>query len=183
MNIKKLKIISAFLMLNILVQSVSFGATATTTQAVSVTANEICVLGKTGNPSTLTVLAPSIAGTLPSNVTDSSTYLQYSANIPVTNQTFRRTITAQLTSAPTLGYGLKLHTPSVTAGCGTGIASGSAITLSSGTAQAIVTAIGNCATGTSATNGAQLYYATNITSMPYQGTDNLTVTFTLTAAV
>jgi hypothetical protein len=183
MKTNKMKNLAGVLIILTTFQSMIFGATATQSQSVSVAVPEIVVLAKTGNPSALTIVTPAVAGTLPTNASDSSTYLQYSSNVLVSAPTTKRIITAQLSAAPTLGYGLKLYTPAVTASCGTGISVGSAVTLSSSTAQNIVTQIGNCFTGIGATNGAQLAYVTDITSMPYQGTDSLTVNFTITSAV
>lgn len=178
----KLKILINLLILFIFLQSFLFSATVKKTQTVAVKVPQIVLLKKTANPKALIIQAPAIAGTLPANVYDDSTYLQYSTNISVTAKTTRRIITAKLSKAPKLGYKLKLHTPSVTIGCGSGISSANAITLSSTTAQTIVSGIGNCFTGVEPSNGAQLYYSTEINSMPYQGTDNLSVVFTLTSA-
>jgi len=161
-----------------LLQSMVFALSNVANQNVTVTVNPMAVLDYSGDVN-LTIAGPSIAGNLPDNPFDESTYLRYTVNSAV--ETANGVISAKLQEATTLGYDLQLHTPSITSGCGTGIESGSKKTLTT-TAQDVVTGIGICHTGSGATDGAKLYYNTAMTSLPKVGADNLVVVFTLTAA-
>jgi hypothetical protein len=169
--------VSLFLML----QSFLFSAT-TKTQQVNITFGEIAVLADTGNPAGLVIFPPALAGNLPANISEQSTYLQYSSTV-IAGQS--RTITAQINTLPTIGgYTLNLSVASINLVTGKGVLGTIQTPVSlSTTAKTILTNIQNCTTGITPTSGANLLYQTNITSMPMQGTDSFVVTFTLTSAV
>lgn len=154
---------------------------ATTTQTITMQVNSICVLAVTGNPSTLIVSAPASGGQTPSNPSSNTTYAQYTSTVPA-SQTRLLTAAWGSSDAAPAGCSLKLSaTPS--GGTNQGSTAGQ-VTLSS-TAQSIVTAIKSCATGTAATNGAQLTYTLSVdtlTSLVAGDSKTATVTLTLTDA-
>lgn len=149
-------------------------ATATVTMQI----DEIAVLNVTGNPGTLTIIAPGTGGATPSNPSDDSTYLQYTSTVP----SGVRQITAGWEASDTApaGCSLKLEaTPS--GGTNEGSTAGQ-ITVSS-SQQAIITGIGSCATGTLGTDGAQLTYTLSLdtmTSLIANESQVVTITFILT---
>ncbi len=152
-------------------------ASATTTQTVTMQISSISVLGTTGNPATLAVSAPAQGGATPANPTTNTTYAQYTSTV-ATGVTRRLQANWGTTDGAPAGCSLLL-----TATPGTGTNQGTSagqITMSS-TATNIVTGIGSCATGTGATNGAQLAYTLSINTMTsLVAGDNHTVTITLT---
>ena len=157
------------------------GAAATTTQPVSMQVNAICVLAVTGNPSTLTVSAPASGGQTPANPSSNSTYAQYTSTVPAA-QSRKLTAAWGASDAAPAGCSLKL-TATPAGGTNQGTSAGQ-ITLSA-TAQDIVTTIKSCATGTAASNGAQLTYLLSvdtITSLIASESKAATVTLTLTDA-
>jgi len=148
-------------------------------EALSITLSAFCLMGVSGNPSTLTVAVPAQGGQTPANPSDSGTYLRYTSTVA---SGVTRKITAAWggTDAAPAGSSLKL-TADPSGGANQGASAGQ-ITLSS-TAQNIVTGIGGCATGTGATNGARLTYALSIndvTSLVASQNKAATITFTLT---
>jgi hypothetical protein len=136
-------------------------ASATATQTVTMSVNAIGVLAVTGNPSTLSVSAPTVGGDTPSNPSSNTTYAQYTSTV---GSTGTRKITAAWggTDAAPAGCSLKLAAAPA-GGTNQGSTAGQ-ITLSS-TAQDLITAIKSCATGTAATNGAQLTYVLSVNSV------------------
>jgi hypothetical protein len=152
-------------------------AAATATQTVTMQIAAISVLGTTGNPAALVVSAPAQGGATPANPSSNTTYAQYTSTVAA-GVTRRLQANWGASDAAPAGCSLQLTaTPAVLPGQGTG---SGAVTISS-TATNIVTAIGSCATGTGATNGAQLGYVLLINSMTsLVAGDNHTVTITLT---
>ena len=160
-----------------LAAGVAYAATDTATQSVTMTVNEIAVVDVTGNPGTLTIVAPGSGGATPSNPTDNSTYAQYTSTRA---GAFTRTITAEWggTDAAPAGTSLKL---TATPGAGEGTGAGQK-TLSS-TAQSVITGIASVATGTGGTSGAQLTYELSLDTMASlvaAESKNVTITLTLT---
>lgn len=152
-------------------------AATTVTSAVSVSIASFCLMAVTSSSVNLTIVNPSIAGSVPANATSIGTYAQYSST--VASGVTRRISAAWATgnSAPT---GCDLRLTATPAG-GQGASAGQ-IVLST-TAQNIVTGIGGCATGTGATNGAQLAYTLKIntmTSLVANESKSATITLTLT---
>jgi len=157
-----------------------FGA-STTTQTVTMQVNAICVLAVTGNPSTLTVSAPATGGQTPANPSSSTTYAQYTSTV-ASATTRKLTSKWETGDAAPAGCSLKL-TATPSGGTNEGSTAGQ-ITISS-TAQDIVTAIGSCATGTGASNGALLGYVLSVdtvTSLVASESKSATVSLTLTDA-
>jgi len=156
-------------------------AATTVNQTVTMQVNAICVLAVTGNPSTLTVSAPASGGQTPTNPSSSATYAQYTSTVPA-SQSRKLTAAWGASDAAPAGCSLKLSaTPS--GGTNQGATAGQ-ITLSA-TAQDIVTTIKSCATGTSASNGAQLTYTLSVdtlTSLVASESKTATITLTLTDA-
>jgi hypothetical protein len=156
------------------------GAATSVNQTVTMGVNSMCVLAVTGNPGALTVTAPAIGGATPSNPTDNTTYAQYTST--VATGTTRR-LTAQWGGADAAPSGCALRLTAAPQGGNRGVTAGQ-ITLSS-TAASIVTGIRSCATGTLATNGAQLAYAlavTDVESLVSGQSRTATITLTLTDA-
>lgn len=159
--------------------SVALAAEDTATQTVTITVDEIAVIDVTGNPGTLEITAPEAGGADPEGDTDNTTYAQYTSVVEIGT----RTITAAIDAIPD-GLELKLEAVTPTGGEGTvgnGVEGG--ITLGT-IAGDIITGIGSCATGTEATNGANLTYTLNITDLAslVADTTDVTVTLTLTDA-
>jgi len=152
-------------------------AMATTTQSVTMQIGAISVLGTTGNPATLAVAAPAQGGGTPTNPSSNTTYAQYTSTVAA-GVTRKLQANWGTTDAAPAGCSLLLTaTPAALLNQGS---TAGQITMSS-TATNIVTAIGSCATGTGATNGAQLAYVLSINTMTsLVSGDNHTVTITLT---
>jgi len=152
-------------------------AAATTTQTVIMQIGTISALATTGNPATLAVSAPAQGGATPANPTTNTTYAQYTSTV-ASGVTRRLQANWGASDAAPAGCSLLLTaTPSGLLNQGT---SAGQITMTS-TAADIVEGIGSCATGTGATNGAQLTYVLSINTMTsLVASDNHTVTVTLT---
>ncbi|MGA2587628.1 MAG: hypothetical protein ABSF88_11490 [Candidatus Aminicenantales bacterium] len=154
---------------------------STATQTVTMQVNAICVLAVTGSPSTLTISAPATGGQTPSNPSSNTTYAQYTSTVGA-SQTRKITAAWGGSDAAPAGCSLKL-TATPSGGTNQGTSTGQ-ITMSA-TAQDVVTTIRSCATGTSASNGAQLTYALSVdtvTSLVASESKSATVTLTLTDA-
>ena len=156
-------------------------AADTATQSVQLNVDEVCVIDVTGDPAALTITAPALGGQTPAGVSDNSTYAQYTS---VVCGAAARSLTANwggADAAPS-GCSLSLEVTGLTAGCGSPVVGG--ITVSS-VAQNIVGSIGSCATGTGATDGAQLTYTLSVsdhTQLDSCDDQAVTVTLTLTDA-
>jgi hypothetical protein len=152
-------------------------AADTATQTVQLNVDDICVIDVTGDPAALTIAAPAVGGQTPPDATDNSTYAQYTS---VVCGAAARALTANWgagDAAPS-GCDLSLEVTSLTAGCGSAVVGGITV---SGTAQNIVGSIGSCATGTGASDGAQLSYTLSVTdNSQLDSCDDQTVTITLT---
>lgn len=153
-------------------------AANTDAHTVTITVNEIAELNVTTSNVALDVTAPTAAGGSPQGDSDATSYLQYTSTV-VSGAT--RTITAQITSG-TVPSGLTLNAEATASGAtNAGSAVSGGVDLSS-TAQTIVSGIGSCATGTGATDGANLTYTLSVDtpSSLVIGSTTLTVTYTLT---
>jgi hypothetical protein len=137
--------------------------------------NAIAALAIVGGNPTLTVVAPAQGGATPANPTSNVNYAQYTSTVP--SATTRR-LQANWGGADAAPAGCSLLLTAAPAG-GQGTTAGQ-ITMSA-TAQNIVTGIGSCATGITATSGAQLTYVLSINSLTsLVAADNHTVTITIT---
>jgi hypothetical protein len=149
----------------------------TVTSAVSVSFASFCLMAVTSSSVALTISNPATPGSVPSNATSAGSYAQYSSTV-ASGVTRRITAAWAFGNAAPAGCELKLR---ATPASGQGSSAGQ-ITVSS-TAQNIVTGIGGCATGTGATNGAQLGYTLNIvtmTSLVANESKSASITLTLT---
>jgi len=152
-------------------------AAATATQTVTMQVGAISVLTMTGNPAALAIAAPALGGQTPANPSSNTTYAQYTSTVAA-GVTRRLQANWGASDAAPAGCSLLLTaTPAALPNQG---ASANQITMSA-TATNIVTGIGSCATGTGATNGAQMAYVLSVNTLTsLVAGDNHTVTVTIT---
>ena len=128
----------------------------------------------TSSSVSLTIVNPVTPGNQPANPTSTSTYAQYSST--VASGVTRRITAARGAITPPTGCELRLTATPVS---GQGTSAGQIVL--SIIAQNIVTGIGGCATGTGATNGANLAYTLQINTMTsLVANQNRSATITLT---
>lgn len=157
-------------------------ADSTKTQTLSLNVQDICVLHVTGNPSSLTVGAPTTGGDNPTSPYDESTYARYTS---VVGSGLTRALTAEWggSDAAPAGCSLKLVVSEITSAHGTAGTATSEITVSSSAAN-IVTGISSCATG-SGSGGAKLKYTLSVdnpANLVAGDSESVTITLTLTDA-
>jgi hypothetical protein len=155
-------------------------ATDSTTQSITMEVEEIAVLTVTTSPATLTIAAPATAGDVPADVSDSTTYAQYTSTVPAGQS---RKVTAQLDGSEAAPAGTALHL-AATVPDGQGATTGEK-QITADSAADIITGIASVNTGSGATDGAQLNYrltVTDMTSLIADDQEDVTVTLTLTAA-
>jgi hypothetical protein len=171
-------IIAALSMLFITGPAMALNDTAT--QTTDLTVDEIAVIDVSApNVPALNITAPATGGLDPVDDSDATTYAQYTS---VVAASATRSITAQMSVAAPAGTQLTLATTVSGTGEGT---SAAAQTLDVTTAIIIVTAIGSCATGTGASDGALLTYSfemTDATALVAGEQTTPTITLTLTDA-
>ena len=119
-----------------------------TTQTMNLNVNEIAVLDVTDDPGSLTIVAPATGGMTPADVTDNTTYAQYTS---VVNSDTTRRLTAGIDVDAPAGTILTLVSSGVSGTSGTPQGKATLLTAS---AVDIVLSIGSCATGTGGTDGA-----------------------------
>jgi hypothetical protein len=152
-------------------------AQSTANQTVTMQISAISVLGVTGNPAALVVSAPALGGDTPSNPTSNTTYARYTSTVATGVTRRLQANWAVLDAAPA---GCSLLLTATPAGLPNQGSSAGQITMTS-TATNIATGIGSCATGTTATSGAQLTYVLSVNTMTaLVAGDNHVVTITLT---
>lgn len=148
---------------------------------VSINISSCSVLALVGGNLTLTVSAPAGGGQPPQSDTDSTCYIHYTSCLP-TGQTRTLSVAWGASDSAPSGCALQLTaTPSGTPGEGS---SAGQKTVTS-TAQTIITGVSRCATGTSATDGANLSYTLSVSdaaSLQSGENTSATITFTLTDA-
>ena len=164
-----------------LFRSVSlFAANDSATHSVTLNVNEVVLLDLNDTSAVvLTTSAPTNGGELPVGSTDTSKLLQYTSLVP-SGQTRNLTVQWGGADAAPAGTSLKLEATSVSAGCGT---SAPQVTVGP-TAQALITGIGSCATGTGA-SGSQLTFTfsiDNVNALVVGDNSTVTLTYTLTDA-
>ena len=162
----------------------AFAATDTASHDVTITVSEVVLLelnDSTGISLSTTSPGAGSAGLSVTGETDSTKRLYYTSLV---SSGTTRTITAEIDSAITLP-GLALQLSSTAAGGTEGSGAG-AVTLST-TPQTIVSNIGSCATGNTASDGANLTYTLVVTDENALQVDatgqTVTVTLTLTDAL
>ena len=181
MNMRKVKAILIGAMFGLGLVGLTFAASSTSTQTVAMQVNAICVAAVTGNPSTLTVTAPTTGGQTPVSVTSATTYVQYTST--VASGTARK-ITAKWETGDAAPAGCALKLQATPAGGTNQGSTAGQITMTS-TAQDIVTTIRSCATGSGGTFGAQLSYALDVsdaTALVAAESKTATISLTLTDA-
>lgn len=149
--------------------SLAIAASDTAQSTVTITFSEIAELAVSGNPGTLTIVAPATPGSLPANQSDATTTMAWTSNVAA-GQT--RKITGSIAS---LFDGIDLYA-TVTAGGGKGTSAGELKFTAAATDYDFVTAIGNCNT-----SGETITFKASVTAMvaPYTSTQKV-VTWTLT---
>ena len=129
------------LLLTVLIAGFTGVAAATTdvdTQSVSVTFSEISEIAASGNPATLTIVAPATAGDLPADQTENSTTMAWTSNV-ASGQT--RKISGLLYPSSCFS-GINMHVTIAAPGGSDGTSAGEQIILP--TSVDFVTGIGNC---------------------------------------
>jgi len=141
--------------------------------------SEICVIDVAPAGSiTLTLGTVTTGGDTPADATNNTKYLQYTSLVP-SGET--RRITAALDSGESAPAGTALRVQASGISGNEGTPAGQ-ITLTD-SATDLVTGIGSCATGTGATDGAQLTYTftvTDFSQLEVTAGSTVTVTYTLT---
>jgi hypothetical protein len=170
--------LAAICLLSVICISVSYAASDDATHQVTMTVNEVVLIGLNNTGTiTLTTTAPANGGENPTGSSDATKRIQYTSLV-ATGTTRTITINWGGTDAAPAGTHLAAQASAVPGGCGTAV--GSAVTVS-GTGQNIVTAIPSCATGTGA-NGTTLTYTFVIDTVGSLVVgDSETVTITLTS--
>ncbi len=171
------KLLLASLMVAVLAFGVAAVTTDDATSSFTVGNNEIAVLDVYGTAGNLLLVAPTSGGDTPPAVSDNTTYLQYTV---VVISAATKKITAQITTN-SLPAGTLLKATTAPAGSqGTLQAN---ISITTGAAADVVTAIPSCATGVGATDGAQVTWELSvdaIASMVSTTAASITITYILT---
>lgn len=132
----------------------------TATQTMDLNVDEIAVIDVTANPGVMTIVAPATGGETPADVTDDTTFVQYTSTVTFGTT---RSITAQMGNmeyAPS-GTQLTLTASGMDDFIGEGTSAG-AVIVDEFFARNIITGITSCATGTGAADGALLTYSLEV---------------------
>jgi hypothetical protein len=151
------------------------------THPVTINISGIAAVSLVGGNLTLSVNSAGMGGQPPQDDTDNTCYLQYTSCISI-GQTRTLNVAWEAGDSAPAGCSL-LVTITPSGGAGEGSSSGQRMI--SGSAQTVITGITRCATGTSATDGANLSYTLSVsdaTSLTAGESRSATVTFTLTDA-
>ena len=168
-----MKILAKVLLLAALVVGLEGVAMATTdsdTQTVTITFSEISELAASGDPGTITIVAPVTAGDLPADQTEATTTMAWTSNV---GAALTRKITGSIDG---LFSGINLYATLAAPGGADGTSAGETLFVAAATAYDFVTAIGN-----SNTTAQTITFKASVTSMvaPYTATSQI-VTWTLT---
>jgi len=156
-----------------------FSAQTQDTHPVTINISGIAVVALSGGNISLSVAPSGTGGQPPQDDTDNSCYLQYTSCVP-SGQT--RTVNVVWGAGDSAPSGCELLVTLVPSG-GLGEGSSSGERSITGSAQIVITGISNCATGTSATDGASLFYTLSVTdasNLVAGDSRSATVTYTLT---
>jgi len=148
--------------------SLAIAESDTTQSTVTITFSEIAEIAASGNPGTLTIVAPTTPGDLPADQSDASTTMAWTSNVAA-GQT--RKITGSLAS---LFDGIDLYA-TITAASGKGTSAGELKFTAAATDYNFVTGIGNCNT-----SGETITFRASVTAMVAPYTSAKVVTWTLT---
>ena len=137
---------------------------------VTITFSEINELAVSGNPSTLTIVAPTTAGELPADQSDATTTMRWTSNV---GDDLTRKITGSLGA---LFSGIDLHATVAAPGTTSGTSPGELEFTAADTDYEFVTGIGNCNV-----SAQTITFRAEVTEMvaPYTSTAQ-TITWTLT---
>ncbi len=151
-------------------EAVAMAGTGSTTQTVTITFSEIAEIGVSGDPATITIVAPATAGDLPADQTEATTTMAWTSNVAAT---LTRKITGSIDG---LFNGINLYTTVAAPGSTDGTSAGETQFVAAVTAYDFVTAIGN-----SNTSAQTITFKASVTSMvaPYTSTSQI-ITWTLT---
>ena len=158
-----------------------FFAQTQDTHPVTINLSGIAVVSLVGGNLSLSVTSAGTGGQPPQDDTDNTCYLQYTSCISI-GQT--RTLNVAWGAGDSAPAGCLMRV-TITPSGGAGEGSSSGQRTISGSAQTVVTGITRCATGTSATDGANLSYTLSVsdaTSLVAGESSSATITFTLTDA-
>jgi hypothetical protein len=149
----------------------------------TITVNEVCYARIYPAGTIYLGLLASRAGTSMDTKTNSSTYFQMTSIVP-SNQTLK--VSANVSGTIPAGTKLQLTVSSCTTGDGARGNVSSAVTLVSNSPKDIITNIGSCYTGTTATSGYNLYYTwgvdpNNMALLKATPTVTITITYTVSA--
>lgn len=149
---------------------VAIATTDTDTQTVTITFSEISVIAASGDPGTLTIVAPATPGDLPADQSDNSTTMAWTANVAAAQT---RKITGSIDG---LFSGINLYGTVAAPGGTDGTSAGETQFVAATTDYDFVTAIGNCNVTTQT-----ITFRASVTAMvaPYTDTTQI-VTWTLT---
>ena len=167
---KKLISILLVMVLTFVLSGVALAGTGEDSSTVTITFSEIAELGVSGNPGTLTIVAPTTAGDLPADQSDNGTTMSWTSNVA---SELTRKITGSL---DVLFSGIDFYGTVVAPGSTDGISANELKFAEAAAAYEFVTGIGN------ANVSAQtITFRANVTGMvaPYTATVQ-TITWTLT---
>lgn len=118
--------------------SVVMATTDTDTQTVTITFSEISEIDASGDPGTLTIVAPATPGDLPADQTDATTTMAWTSNVAAAQT---RKITGSIDG---LFSGINLYATIAAPGGADGTSAGETEFVAASTDYDFVTAIGNC---------------------------------------
>jgi hypothetical protein len=149
---------------------IAAASTGGDTQDVTIAFDEISVLAASGDPGTLTITAPAVAGDLPDDVMDANTTMAWTCNVAAVTT---RTITGSIDG---LFSGINLSATVAAPGSAGGTSAGQVLFAAAATAYDFVTLIGN-----TNISDQTITFRAHVTAMvaPYTDTTQ-TVTWTLT---
>ena len=149
---------------------VGMATTDTASSTVTITFSEISELAVSGDPGTLTIVAPAAAGNLPADQSDATTTMSWTANVAAG---LTRKVTGSL---DVLFSGINLYATVAAPGGTDGTSAGEVQFAVGATAYDYVTAIGNCNV-----SAQTITFRASVSAMvaPYTSTSQ-TVTWTLT---
>jgi len=170
---KKLISILLAIVLTFVLSSIALAGTGGGNSSVTITFSEIAELGVSGNPGTLTIVAPTTAGDLPADQSDATTTMSWTSNTAFTTVQLTRKITGSL---DVLFSGIDLYGTVAAPGTTSGASAGELLFAAAVTGYEFVTGIENCNISAQA-----ITFRANVTGMvtPYTSTAQ-TITWTLT---
>ena len=180
-KMSKVRLVTLTATLVLLVCGSALGQANLDAHTVTMDVGNMAVLNLTGGNITLTIAAPGTGGQQPTDDTDNTCYLQYTATVP---SGMTRNLSVAWGAGDTAPAGCSLRVTAAPSGAaGEGSTAGQRTISSSG--QTVATGMGSCYTGTGGTDGANLGYVLTVTdasSLVAGDSEAATVTYTLTDA-